>query len=156
MEGQTPAIIWLLELGACGLFVASAVSDLRYRVVPNSISLSLLGLFFVYAVTGGVAPPGHFLIHLGISLFFLVIGFAFYMTGRFGGGDAKLMAVAGLWVGPSDMIVFLFWLAVGSFSLCLIALLPFTRSRPLRSELPFAVAIVPSAVIVMIARALSH
>ena len=38
----------------------------------------------------------------------------------------------------------------------LFALLPFERTRRLRSELPFAVAIAPPAMAVMIPRALWH
>ena len=149
MEG---IVVWL----ACGLFAASMVWDLHSRRIPNAIPLALLGLFVLYAVAGEVGPPGPLWVHLAIGGVLLAAGFALYLSGRFGAGDGKLIAVAGLWIGPADLSVFLLGLAACAFALSLFALLPFDRTRRLRSDLPFAVAIAPPAMAVMIPRALSH
>ena len=142
--------------GACGLFAASVVCDLRSRRIPNAIPLALLGLFALYAAAGEAGPPGAVRVHLAIGAALLAAGFVLYLSGRFGAGDSKLIAVAGLWIGPTDLSVFLLGLAACAFALSLFALLPFDRTRRLRNELPFAVAIAPPAVAVMIPRALSH
>ena len=149
MEG---IMVW----AACGLFAASVVCDLRRRRIPNAIPLALLGLFAVYAATGGAGPAGALWMNLAIGAVLLAAGFALYLSGRFGAGDAKLIAVIGMWIGPADLSLFLLGLAASAFALSVFALLPFQRMRHLRSELPFAVAIAPPALAVMIPRALSH
>ena len=145
-------MVWV----ACGLFAASVVCDLHSRRIPNAIPLALLGLFAVYAAAGEAGPPGAVWVHLAIGAALLAAGFVLYLSGRFGAGDSKLIAVAGMWIGPTDLSVFLLGLAACAFALSLFALLPFDRTRRLRNELPFAVAIAPPAVAVMIPRALSH
>ena len=145
-------MVWV----ACALFAAGMVCDLRSRRIPNAIPLALLGLFAVYAVAGEAGPLEAMWGHLAIGAALLAAGFALYLTGRFGAGDGKLIAVAGIWIGPADLSLFLLGLAACAFALSLFALLPFDRSRRLRNELPFAVAIAPPAVAVMIPRALAH
>ena len=145
-------VVWV----ACGLFASGMVCDLRARRIPNAIPLALLGLFAVYAALGGAGPRGALWVHVAIGAVLLAAGFALYLSGRFGAGDSKLIAVAGMWIGPTDLSLFLLGLAACAFALCLFALLPFDRTRRLRSELPFAVAIAPPAMAVMIPRALSH
>ena len=149
MEG---VIVW----SACALFAASMVCDLRSRRIPNSIVLALVGLFAAYAVSGAAGPPAELWMRLGIGALLLAAGFALYLTGGFGAGDGKLIAVAGLWAGPDDLTPFLFGLGACAFALSLYSLLPFERTRRLRSNLPFALAIAPPALAVMIPRALSH
>ena len=136
---------------ACGLFGASVVSDLRWRRVPNAIPLLLLALFAGYALSGAAGPARELWIRLAIGAVLLGAGFVLYLSGRFGAGDAKLIAVAGVWMGPGDLSLFLFGLAACSFALSGVSLLPIERLRPLRAELPFAVAIAPPAMAVMIA-----
>ena len=149
-------MVWLVEWGACALFIAGAITDLRWRRVPNTIPVLLIALFAIHAAIGQIRPSGALWAHLAIGLILLCIGFALYTSGRFGAGDAKLIAVAGLWVGPADLSFFLFGIAAGAFALCLFSLLPIAPARRWRSALPFAVAIVPPVVVVMVPRALSQ
>ena len=149
MEG---IIVW----SACALLVACVVCDVHSRRIPNAIVLALIGLFAAYAITGAAGPPAELWMRLGIGAAFLAGGFALYLTGGFGAGDGKLIAVTGIWIGPADLSPYLFGLGACAFALCLFALLPFERTRRLRSNLPFALAIAPPALAVMIPRALSH
>lgn len=146
----------LVTWAACALFAASAVCDLQRRRIPNAIPIALLGLFAAYAAVGGAGPPGGVWIDVGLGMLLLLAGFALYLTGGFGAGDAKLIAVAGVWCGAADLSLFLIGLGVCAFLLCLFALLPFDAMRRLRRNLPFAVAVAPPALAVMIPRALSH
>lgn len=156
MSETTAWIVWPIEWAACGLFVAAAIGDLRNRRVPNAIPLLLVGLFAVYASAGAILPPGSPWHHVAIGAVLLAAGFALYATGRFGGADAKLIAVAGLWAGPNDLAVFLFGLGACALLLSMYALLPYAGARRLRTELPFAVAIVPPSLAVIVPRALSN
>lgn len=145
---------------ACGLFAASAVCDLQRRRIPNAIPnampMALLGLFAAYAAIGGAGPLGSVRIDFGLGMLLLLVGLALYLTGGFGAGDAKLIAVAGVWCGAADLSLFLFGLGACAFLLCLFALLPRDATRRLRRNLPFAVAIAPPAQAVMVPRALSQ
>ena len=149
-------MIGLVTWAACGLFVAGVVFDLHRRRIPNPIPLSLLGLFVLYALGGGAGPFAGLWAHLAIGSALLAAGFALYLGGGFGAGDGKLIAVAGLWSGPADLGLFLFGLAASALVLCLFALLPLDATRRLRRELPFAVAIAPPALVVMVPRAVSQ
>ena len=137
----------------CVLFGAAVVSDLVGRWIPDSIPLALLILFALYALTGGHLAPVW--THLAIGAVLLLVGFALFAFGGLGGGDGKLMAVAGLWVGPHDLTFFLIGLGLLSLCLALFALLPFDRTRRLRANLPFAVAIAPPAIVLLALRAFS-
>ena len=156
MTGADSSAVWLVEGGACALFIAGAITDLRWRRVPNTIPVLLIGLFALHAAIGQIRPPGALWTHLAIGLILLCAGFALYSSGRFGAGDAKLIAVAGLWVGPADLSFFLFGIAIGAFTLCAFAVLPLSAARRWRPALPFAVAIVPPTVAVLIPRILSQ
>ena len=148
--------VYVVEWCVCALFAASIASDLYGRRIPNVIPTVLLGLFVVYAFVGAIEPSRVLWAHLATGVALLAAGFVLYLSGRFGAGDGKLLAVAGVWIGPIDLSLYLFGLAAGAFALSLFALLPFSKTRDLRTELPFAVAIAPPAMIIIISRALSH
>ena len=148
--------VYIVELCVCALFAASVASDIYDRRIPNVIPMLLLGFFVVYAFVGAIEPSRALWGHFATGVVLLAAGFVLYLSGRFGAGDGKLLAVAGVWVGPTDLSLFLFGLAACAFALSLFALLPFNKTRNLRTELPFAVAIAPPATIVVISRVLSH
>ena len=142
---------------ACLLFAASIATDVRRRRIPNAVPVLLLALFALYAAAGAVRPAEALWEHLAVGTAILAAGFALYLSGRFGAGDGKLLAVAGVWVGPSlaDLSIFFCSLAAFAFVLCLVAMLPLERTRRMRAELPFAVAIAPAAMIVLSLRTYS-
>ena len=80
-----------------GLVLWAALSDLRSYRIPNTVSLALLALFAVTALTHDLAVPAHVLTG---SLAF-VGGLAAYRAGMVGGGDVKFLAAAALWAGPA-------------------------------------------------------
>ena len=148
--------LWLLEGGACVLFAVSMATDLRSRQIPNAVPVLLLVLFGVYAFTDMVGSLGSLWPHLLIGVALLGVGFVLYLTGSFGAGDGKLLAVSGLWVGLADMRLFLFGLGAAAFALCVFAMLPFATTRNMRRSLPFALAIAPAAMAAIIVRSTSH
>ena len=141
-----------LLLVCCALFGAAIVSDLAGRWIPDSVPLALLTLFGIYAVTIGHTAP--LWTHIATGAVLLLVGFVLFAFGGLGGGDGKLMAVAGLWAGPNDIPFFLVGLGLVSLGLTLFVLLPFDVTRRLRSNLPFAVAIAPPVMLLLILRAL--
>ena len=142
-----------LLLICCALFGAAVVSDLVRRSIPDSVPLALLALFAVYAAVADQTAP--LWTHIVTGAVLLLAGFGLFAAGALGGGDGKLMAAAGLWVGPLDIILFLTGMGLLSLSLGLFALLPFDATRRLRPNLPFAVAIAPPAIVLLTSRAFS-
>lgn len=139
----------MLTVGAaCGLFAASVVFDQRRRRIPNAVPLALVALFVMQALLGSL--PSGWLLHVAVGGAFLAAGFLFYLVGGFGAGDGKLVAVAGLWVGPDALGGFLLAMAGCAFALSLVGAL--LGRRFLRRGLPFAWAIAPPALFVLVPR----
>jgi prepilin peptidase CpaA len=89
------------------LVVVAALKDATSYTIPNWISLALVAAFLPVALISGVS-----LATLGVCLaagaIALVAGMGMFAAGWIGGGDAKLFAVAVLWLG---------WPAGGTFML---------------------------------------
>ena len=145
----------ILLLVCCALFGAAIVSDLAGRWIPDSVPLGLLALFALYALLTDAHALAPLWTHIATGAVLLLVGLGLFAIGGLGGGDGKLMAAAGLWIGPYDMTLFLLGLGLLSLSLTLFALLPFEQTRRLRSNLPFAVAIAPPAIVLLTLRAFS-
>lgn len=121
---QLPFVLALLL--AAGVVVA-AVYDIRYRRIPNWLSLTLvvLGLVLNLAVPGtpGIAAS---LIGVGVAA---LIYFPLYLLRAMGAGDVKLMAAVGAVVGFRNwFFVFFFSVVIGAM-LGLLALLARGRLR---------------------------
>lgn len=84
-----------------------AWSDARTLRIPNTVSLALLAAFVPMAVAAGIGVEA-IAWHLGVGVLMLAIGFALFAAGLFGGGDAKLLAAAALWVGWNQLPFFVF------------------------------------------------
>jgi prepilin peptidase CpaA len=84
------------------LLAWAAVTDCRWRRIPNWLTLSL--------ALGGLAQsllPGH-LLAPAASLAGLAVGFTvsflLYLAGGQGAGDVKLLAGVGAWLGPAHTL----------------------------------------------------
>jgi prepilin peptidase CpaA len=84
----------------------AAMLDLFTMTIPNKISLVLLGSFLVIAPLTGM-PWDQYFIHMGIGFAVLVAGIALFAFGLLGGGDAKLLAAASLWIGYNDLLMYM-------------------------------------------------
>ncbi|MGA0602647.1 A24 family peptidase [Caulobacter sp. KR2-114] len=115
-----------------GLVVIAAIRDLTTYTIPNWISLALAAAFAPAALAAGETWPA-----IGLSLLvgvgMLAVGIVMFALRWIGGGDAKLMAAASMWLGVQGLIPFVLYtgLAGGALALMLLAV----RSAWLR---PFA------------------
>lgn len=100
-----------LSIGFVAAMIYAAVSDVMTMTIPNRISLALLALFPLTALAAGL-PLIDFGYHLAAGVIVLVIGFALFAVGGFGGGDAKLLAAAALWIGLDQLLPFILHVAV--------------------------------------------
>lgn len=93
---------FLFFLGVFSAFLVHFVVDLKHQILPDSINIYLGLLFFVVALIS--KPWTHWLIGAGLGLGFpLLVSWLFYLLrGQvgLGGGDIKLYAVLGIYLGP--------------------------------------------------------
>lgn len=101
------------------LMIIAGAGDAVSLRIPNWLTALIAILFLPMAVLTGM-PVEQLALHLatGAGLFF--VGFALFASGLFGGGDAKLIAAAGLWFGWPDIVPFLVLTALAGGILALI------------------------------------
>ncbi|MDV7340378.1 prepilin peptidase [Terasakiella sp. A23] len=105
-----------LSLFAAFLLVAALEDVRRYRI-PNVVIVILAAIYPVYIF---VAPfEVSFAWSFGVATTFFLIGVGLFAAGIMGGGDVKLMTVAGLWAGLEGLFPFLIGMALvgGAMSL---------------------------------------
>ena len=88
------------------LVIVAALKDLTSFTIPNWISLALLAVFVPAALTGHM-PWSSIGLHFAVFAATLVAGMVMFALGWIGGGDAKLFAVSGLWIGVGGFLPFL-------------------------------------------------
>lgn len=95
-----------------GLFVA-AILDSYYRILPNGINYSLLSVGLILSLTHHFISFLESILGVLLGYFFLFcIAFVYRkITQRvgMGGGDLKLTAALGAWIGFEWVIYLLFW-----------------------------------------------
>ena len=111
----------LLIFPAC--LLAGAISDIRSLKIPNWIPGVLVLAFPATAWLAG-APLSFIGQSLLIGAVMLGVGFVLFALRIVGGGDAKLIAASGIWVGAGALPPFLIilGLAGGALSLAVLGL----------------------------------
>jgi prepilin peptidase CpaA len=96
----------LVQVSSLVIAALAAACDLRTRRIPNVLTFGAAGAGFAYHVlSGGVAALGHSAAGWLVGAAVFIVPFA--LRGL-GGGDVKLLAALGAWVGPYDVL----WLAL--------------------------------------------
>lgn len=105
------------------LVVAAALTDVTSFTIPNRIS-ALLVLVFIPAALVLHAPLGDMSVHAAVFVVALLVSMSLFAAGWIGGGDAKLLASASLWIGLQAMPMFLIAtaLAGGALSVMLVGI----------------------------------
>jgi prepilin peptidase CpaA len=109
------------------LLVMAAVWDLMSFTIPNVLPALLAVLFAAFAL---VMAAGHSFgwheagLHAAAGLLALTVGMLLFGFGWIGGGDAKLFAAAGLWIGWNGLFEYVLLASVlgGGLTLGLLAL----------------------------------
>ena len=101
------------------LMIVAGAGDALSMRIPNWLTVTIAVAFLPMAYLTAM-PPGILGIHLLTGLGTFVAGFALFALGLFGGGDAKLLAAAGLWLGWPELMPFLVMTAFagGALALC--------------------------------------
>ena len=115
------------------LVTVGGLRDLTSYIIPNWISLALIAAFVPAALAAGV-PIGTIGLHLAVGVAALVLGMVMWSLKWIGGGDAKLFAASGLWLGWPACLVFAVATCIAGGALAISLLL--LRSMWLRPFLP--------------------
>ena len=110
----------------------AATTDVLTMTIPNRLTSGLCAAFFVLAPVAGLGWQD-VLSHMGAGSAMLLAGMLLFALGWLGGGDGKLLAVASLWLGFDQFVMFLAYVAAfgGALALAILAY----RSAPV-SALP--------------------
>ena len=102
--------------------IFAAMMDLFTMTIPNRISIILVAAFLIAAPVTGMAWE-QFFVHVGTGVAVLAIGIALFAFGLLGGGDAKLLAAASLWIGFDYLGQYMFMVVLmgGALSIVLLA-----------------------------------
>lgn len=149
----------LILLGVMpALVIIAGLKDLTTMQIPNWISLLLIVFFFPAALLMGL-PLTTIGLHVAVGFAALVVGAGMFALRWIGGGDAKLMAAACLWLGLQGSGMFLLWTGVMGGLFCLALLFARFHSRPYlvgapgwvvslmepKGDIPYGVAIAAGA-----------
>lgn len=100
------------------LLVAACVGDVREMRIPNTLNLAMGGLFAVAALYNHVAQADfRFLSHglaSNLTAFAVLgaLGAVIFFMKLAGGGDAKMVAMCGLWLGLPALPAFFFAMSI--------------------------------------------
>ena len=106
------SILWLNEYWKillpifvyCALIYA-VFTDIKYRLIPNWISIIVIATFIGYYFISNnhSLGPSNFL----VSFLVLVVLLPLFAFNKMGAGDIKLVSALSLWMGPDNVIDFL-------------------------------------------------
>jgi prepilin peptidase CpaA len=116
------------------LLLYAAWQDVSTMLISNWVSVLLAAAFVPAAFAAGLRPE-EIGWHLLFGAMVLIVCAALFYLNVFGGGDAKVIAAASLWIGLSAVAPFAFWMAVagGVLAGVLLAL----RKMKLKSQKPW-------------------
>jgi len=89
----------------------AAATDFLTYTIPNKVSIALVAAFAVAAPLAGLSWEVIGL-HVLTGFAVLVVAFGLFAAGLFGGGDAKLLAAAALWIGYDKLLDYLLLVAI--------------------------------------------
>lgn len=91
-------MITILALMFPAAMIFAAAMDMLTMTIPNRISIALVVGFIGVALFAGL-PMSVIAMHVAAGVLMLVVGIGMFAAGWVGGGDAKMLAAAALWLG---------------------------------------------------------
>ena len=141
-------MILMLALLATLLLVA-AWTDIRSRIISNHLNaaVALLAVPWWFALgLGGYDILFQIALAAGVLVLFAIC----FALGMMGGGDVKLLAALGLWLPLTKMLMMLEIMALGGGLLTIgMVVAHKLRKAPGKPEIPYGVAIVAAALLIV-------
>lgn len=112
------------------LVIAAGIGDVLTMRIPNwlngATALAIVPMAILAGMPLEVVPW-----HLLAGAVMLVVGFGLFAANYVGGGDAKLMAAAGLWIGWSGLAGFVLITTLAGGILAMVMMVwQFVRAKP--------------------------
>ncbi|MFO1088622.1 MAG: prepilin peptidase [Hyphomicrobiales bacterium] len=140
----------------CGLF------DFFTLRIPNWLN-GVTAVAFVLCALSVAMPLPVLGMHVLAGIILLIFGFALFAGNFIGGGDAKMLAATGLWIGWTPIVPFLVFTAIAGGVLGVVMLILRSTQRYLqftgidsfapfvskKIDLPYGMAIAAGAVLVL-------
>lgn len=123
----------LIAAACLALCIYGALSDIATLTIPNWVNGAIAGLGACALIVSGIGLEAAGW-HLLVAVIALVVSFALFAFGVFGGGDAKMIPALALWMGPDGIVPFLFYMAVIGGAIALVGVA--ARYAPLPAGLP--------------------
>ncbi len=101
------------------LMIGAGIGDCLTFKIPNWLT-GLIGIMFFSAALYAGMPMAEIGWHLAAAGIVLACCFALFCFGHFGGGDAKLLTVAALWIGFSPLLAFLIFVSLSGGVLAIV------------------------------------
>jgi prepilin peptidase CpaA len=101
--------------------LVGCATDLRTGRIPNALTFSAAAAAIVFhGLDAGLSGVGHSLAGFAVGL---AIFLPLFALGGLGGGDVKLLAALGAWMGPGATVWMALWAAIAGGPLALIVAL---------------------------------
>jgi prepilin peptidase CpaA len=139
-------------LAALGLTLLSAgIQDARTREIANWKNAAIALTAPAWWWANGLAPWPDMALQLGVALLVFAFFAGAYALGQMGGGDVKLLGALALWlpVQPLIWMLVLMSLLGGALTLVMLAERALRRRGDAPLEIPYGVAIVIAALLVL-------
>jgi len=107
-------------VAAVTIFAIVAYDDVRFRRIPNMLSLSVAALGISRLVIAHNTVAAGYTVAAGILTF--AVTFLLFWRGAIGGGDAKLITVTTLLIGHQQLLNFLLLMSVSGGLLAIVVL----------------------------------
>ena len=103
------------------LLLFAAVMDVFTMRIANAISIALFLMFLIAALAAGLSLE-QVGIHLAVGMAVLVANMVLFHFRFIGGGDAKLLAAASVWIGYGQLVPFIAYVTIFGGLLALLIL----------------------------------
>ena len=142
------------------LVTIAGAADVASRRIPNWLTGVTAACFLPFALATGL-PLALIWIHVTTASVLLLFGYALFAFGMLGGGDAKMIAVSGLWLGFPCSLLFVLFSALAGGALALAISIWFMSSlegsirsdrlakllSPLAPDVPYGFALAVGAIL---------
>jgi prepilin peptidase CpaA len=133
---------WSLLILLSILLMIGMVTDVRARILPNWLTLSVGALAPLYWYAEGLAVWPDISVRLALSALCFLIFAVVYARGGMGGGDVKLISALALWMAPATLMQFLIAMSLFGGALGLLSwVYAHKRKTGEMIEVPYGVAI---------------
>lgn len=118
MDSEVLAVVNIaLALVVILVLLVAAISDIKSYTIPNTCSALLLVAFLICVLINSSFDQVYG--HIAVFLATLAVGYGLFVSNNMGAGDAKLLAVIGLWAGLDQIVLVIFSISLVSLLLVL-------------------------------------